>query len=106
MKKIIFVLFVILALSGCEPFMSWIEVKIEVIGADPARISFNRSDYGLQILPFEASKRICNNNTGWGDVQYYIDCSSISPVTLNVYENGILTHTEIGTIIDYNFHGH
>jgi uncharacterized protein YceK len=106
MKYLFLGLLVLVVLSGCEPFMSWIEVKIEVIGNGTAQISFNTSDYGIQALPFEANKMICNNNTGWNDVTYYIDCSSINTIILNVYEDGILTYTETGNIIDYNFRGH
>lgn len=100
MKKLIFVLLVILALSGCE-MPIWQDVYIfNIEGNSDAHIVLDNYDYGFVPLPFNFNivKYYYNTISSTG---VNIKCWSINDMVLTIYKNGNLIYTSSGTFINY-----
>ena len=102
--KIFILLLTMVALSSCwmlgnqEP--DRVTVRIEITGTVQAHIIFNGSDFGYKDLPF-ASEKLFVSYSGTPSTFVQVQCYSASSITLKVYENNILSHTETGTYINF-----
>lgn len=104
MKKIIFILLVALVLMGCNPFMRFEEIRVEVDGPTSVVLNVNHKTYFDEMPPISVIEYVDVNNLGFGRssyAHYFVTCFSEQDFTINIYENDVLQHSEVTNYIIY-----
>lgn len=99
MKKMIFVLLIaLILLCGCDLDRTRYEIKVEMTGSDPVFVEIKHRDLGFHMPPADVTEYIVDD--GWThELHYFVKCTSVSACTINIYEDDVLVHNEIGTYI-------
>lgn len=99
MKKLFVLLFVLITLLSCsEPMPRTIEIRVEVSGNEPVHFKFDHTDIGYVATPYTFN-RIVHQLSYMPALSYSIECYSITPCTIVVYEDDLILHTETGSFI-------
>ena len=101
MKKIIFaILVLVVVLIGCDLDREKVEVRLSITGSDPAHLTIRHEDFGYIDLPVEVTRWFVED-AGTYELHYFFVVYSISDITVDVYEDDILVHTETGTYVNW-----